>query len=346
MTEKRAQAGRECVIEPMVYAEAAWDEEAEQAVARLREVFPAMGESAPATGEGSRDRGREAGWEAGSTAAPRTSGASGPSQSPEARLPGGIPLSAEVLAEAEQRGWERGWNQGMQAGIDEGNRNGQEQARASYEQLSREDRERVQATVMELTEGFAVERERYFHAVEQESVRLALAIAARILRREAQMDPLLLSGAVRVALGQVSESTSVRLLVPEPDAELWRESLRLTPGLRARPEVVGVSAMKLGECRIETEFGNVDMGLLGQLQEVERGFFDRVASQPHSQSGFQSGSQPSSQPGPQPAPLDRTAPEEGSRGEWAQPSGFRGEAESEVGVPVGTAPMAVGEAAR
>ena len=35
-------------------------------------------------------------------------------------------------------------------------------------------------------------------------VKLALAIAARILRREAQTDPLLLTGAVRVALGQLA----------------------------------------------------------------------------------------------------------------------------------------------
>ena len=48
------------------------------------------------------------------------------------------------------------------------------------------------------------ERDRFLHAVEQEVVKLALAVAARILRREAQMDPLLLTGAVRVALGQLA----------------------------------------------------------------------------------------------------------------------------------------------
>ena len=58
------------------------------------------------------------------------------------------------------------------------------------------------------------ERDRYLHAVEHEVVELALAVAARILRREAQMDPLLLTGAVRVALGQLSGSTEVRLRVP------------------------------------------------------------------------------------------------------------------------------------
>lgn len=343
MTEKRAVAGRECGIEPMIYPEMVWSDETAESVERLSEVFPAMAEdlsvkggaSLSATshgtgGNGGRDAGRPgAGWGAGSGAlsgAGVSDGAScaSASEDTDVAAPGGIPAHAKLLAEAEQRGWERGWNEGVQEGIQEGRKDAQEQARTNYEQLGRDDREQLQSMVVELTEGFAVERERYFHAVEQESVRLALAIAARILRREAQMDPLLLSGAVRVALGQVSESTSVRLLVPEPDAELWRESLRLTPGLRARPEVVGVSGMKLGECRIETEFGNVDMGLLGQLQEIERGFFDRVGS-----------------------PARTAAEERRSRsGAWEQPGEFHAEAAGEDGVPVGGATVAVGETER
>ena len=50
--------------------------------------------------------------------------------------------------------------------------------------------------IAQLIETFGQERDRYLNAVEQEVVKLALAVAARILRREAQMDPLLLTGAV------------------------------------------------------------------------------------------------------------------------------------------------------
>ena len=45
---------------------------------------------------------------------------------------------------------------------------------------------------------FITVRDHYLAQVEQEVVRLALSIATRILHREVQMDPLLLSGAVRV----------------------------------------------------------------------------------------------------------------------------------------------------
>jgi flagellar assembly protein FliH len=114
--------------------------------------------------------------------------------------------------------------------------------------------------------------------VEHEVVKLALAVAARILRREAQMDPLLLTGAVRVALGQLSGSTQVRLRVPEAEFELWTEAIALVPNLVVKPAVVVGEGMRLGDCAIETELGSVDLGIRAQLGEIERGFFDRVGS--------------------------------------------------------------------
>jgi len=125
-----------------------------------------------------------------------------------------------------------------------------------------------------MLEGFAAERDRYFHSVEHEIVRLALAIAARILRREAQMDPLLLMGAVRVALGQLTAATEVRLHVPTADAELWKEAIALLPNPPVRPVVIDERDLRLGECRLEASLGRVDLGLHAQLEEIERGFLE------------------------------------------------------------------------
>ncbi len=131
-----------------------------------------------------------------------------------------------------------------------------------------------------LLEDFNLERARYFEAVEHEVVKLALAMVARILRREAQMDPLLLSGAVRVALGQLSASTQVRLRVPAADLELWADAIAHLPNLAPKPAVVAGEAMQLGDCVLETELGSVDLGVGAQLQEIERGFFDRGGRDP------------------------------------------------------------------
>lgn len=128
----------------------------------------------------------------------------------------------------------------------------------------------------ELVENFARQRERFLLAVEQEVVELALAVAARILRREAQMDPLLLSGAVRVALAQLSRTTHVKLRVPPDELELWTKAMALVPNLARKPTVLPGEGMQLGDCQVETEMGTVDLGIRSQLGEIERGFFDRA----------------------------------------------------------------------
>jgi flagellar assembly protein FliH len=121
---------------------------------------------------------------------------------------------------------------------------------------------------------FAAARDRYLALIEPEVVRLALAIAERVLHREAQMDPLLLAGAVRVALGKLSEATRAHLHVPPEESAMWAETLRLMPNLAIRPELMADAGLTAGECRLETELGSVDLGVRAQLHEIERGFFD------------------------------------------------------------------------
>ncbi len=166
--------------------------------------------------------------------------------------------------------------QSFEAGREQGRLEGRQAERATQAAIQTAAQELRARQVTELIASFAEERDRYLHAVEHEVVGLALAIAARILRREAQMDPLLLTGAVRVALGQLSGSTEVRLRVPAAELDLWTETIALLPKLRVKPSVVSGEGMRLGDCMIETELGSVDLGIRAQLGEIERGFFDRA----------------------------------------------------------------------
>jgi flagellar assembly protein FliH len=136
--------------------------------------------------------------------------------------------------------------------------------------------DRLKQQLSNLLNQFAQERDRYLQAVEHEVVKLALAVAARILRREAQMDPLLLTGAVRVALGQLSAATEVRLRVPAAELDLWKDAVAHLPNLAIHPQVIAGDRMLLGDCAIETSLGSVDLGVRSQLGEIERGFFDRA----------------------------------------------------------------------
>ena len=192
------------------------------------------------------------GWASVDSAAPDTPPAAGDGRDGFADGP----LRAELdkrLAEGTRKAFEGGRERGRQEGR-QAEREAQAASQATAEQ------QRVRQTV-EMIESFAQERERYLRAVEDEVVKLALAVAARILRREAQMDPLLLTGAVRVALGQLSGSTQVKLRVPAAELDLWTEAIALVPNLAAKPAVVAGEGMRLGECLIETGLGSVDLGI-------------------------------------------------------------------------------------
>ncbi|MGD0630790.1 MAG: FliH/SctL family protein [Terracidiphilus sp.] len=173
------------------------------------------------------------------------------------------------LAEETRRGFEAGREQGKQEG-----RQAERQTHADALSAASQERQRQ---AVALIEGFAQARDRFLENVENEVVELALAVAARILRREAQMDPLLLTGAVRVALGQLSRSTNVKLRIPPAELDLWTEAMALVPNLAIKPTIQAEEGMRLGDCVVETELGSVDLGIRAQLGEIERGFFDRAA---------------------------------------------------------------------
>lgn len=177
---------------------------------------------------------------------------------PEADAGPSLDLEERLAAESL-----RSFEAGRQRGVEEGRA---EESQQLAERLRRE--------LAGLVQTFAEERERYLQKVEAEVVKLALAIAARILRREAQMDPLLLTGAVRVALGQLGAATQVRLRVPAAQHDLWVEAMALLPGVATQPQVIADEALRLGDCVVETELGAADVGLHAQLREIERGFFD------------------------------------------------------------------------
>jgi flagellar assembly protein FliH len=132
--------------------------------------------------------------------------------------------------------------------------------------------------IVEACEGFYKDRARYFSDVEAEVVKLALAIAARVLHREVTLDPLLLTGVVRVALEQVAEKSGTVLRVPADAIEKWREVFAADHDLS--PQVVGDERLAAGECVLETTTGRVELGVGAQLEEIERGFFDLINRRP------------------------------------------------------------------
>lgn len=170
-----------------------------------------------------------------------------------------------IGAEETERVFEAGRQQGMQ----------EERAAAAENQriLSQEAEKKRADQAVNLAVQYAREHESLLASTEREVVKLALAIAARILRRESQTDPLFLLGAVRVALGQLAGTVQIKLRIPASEAELWTETLAHLPNLKRIPMVIADTHMQLGDCLVETEMGSVNLGLTAQLQETERILF-------------------------------------------------------------------------
>jgi len=186
---------------------------------------------------------------------------------PDARSSGPPPVGEDQIRAREARARIEGREEGMTQG------------RAEFEKkVAGEQQALVQAV-----RDFAHERESYFHRVEAEVVGLALAIARKILHREAQVDPLLLAGVVRVGLDNVAAGTHVRLRVHPDQIQVWKEFFSLQPDLRTLPELMGDATLGLGRCMLETELGSTDLTLETQLKEIEQGFFDLLAQRPKKQ---------------------------------------------------------------
>ena len=150
----------------------------------------------------------------------------------------------------------------------------EERLRREYEQRSQAEA----AKVARALEDFQQKRKEYFTKVEAEVVQLALAIAGKILHREAQVDPLLVSAIVQIALDQLNEGAAVSVRVRPEEGPRWRA--KFAAQSRVRVAVVEDAKLESGDCILDSHLGSVNFSLDVQLKEVERGFFDVLAQRP------------------------------------------------------------------
>ena len=186
-----------------------------------------------------------------------------------------VPAAEEIAAaarEAAPRNSQEELAQQLAAAHTEGIREGERQAYSTTEQRLAAERARIS----EFISQFQQERKEYYSKVEVKLVHFALAIAAKILHREAQVDRLVVAGLVKVMLEKLQQGTKVTVRVHPELAEGWRQYFRDN----ATMQVVEDSSVKPTDCKLETDLGIADVGLDAQLNEIEKGFFDLLAQKP------------------------------------------------------------------
>jgi flagellar assembly protein FliH len=112
---------------------------------------------------------------------------------------------------------------------------------------------------------------------EADIVKLALAIARRVVHRELTTDPESIAGLVKVALTKLRIQEAVRVRVHPSHQLIVKEMLSHSDGY-ANIEVIGDRAAGLGCVVFETSRGEFDVSVDVQLKEIENGLTDRLAS--------------------------------------------------------------------
>jgi flagellar assembly protein FliH len=116
-------------------------------------------------------------------------------------------------------------------------------------------------------------REHLRMEAEEDTVKLAVAIARRVLHRELATDPEAILGLVKAAFTKLNARETHRLRVSPADAaaiQEHRSRLELPPGL----EIHADASLTPGSAIFETSRGDLDASVDTQLREIDRGLAD------------------------------------------------------------------------
>jgi flagellar biosynthesis/type III secretory pathway protein FliH len=178
------------------------------------------------------------------------------------------PTAGVILRSDIERSGNPEGQSAVEAAFDQGKRLGEANAIQTLQAEIARERSALSLGIRE----FERERERYAKRVEPEVVKLALAIAKKILQREVQVDPILLAGVVRSALQRLDSSTKVRLRVSPIHSKKWTDCFRKE--CDAGLEITADPNFTDDQCRLESEIGTTELSLAGALEEIDEKFME------------------------------------------------------------------------
>jgi flagellar assembly protein FliH len=162
-------------------------------------------------------------------------------------------------------------------------RQGKEARDAAYAEGEKAARNQDAAEVRKVVEKLALSiqelaglRPKLRSQAEGDVVRLAMAIAKRVVHRELTLDPDSIVALVKAALEKLRVQETVRVKVHPDHQKIVKEFLARSAET-AHIEVIGDASAGLGGVVFETARGEFDVSTEVQLDEIEKGLTDRLA---------------------------------------------------------------------
>jgi len=155
-----------------------------------------------------------------------------------------------------------------------GRAEGEAQAKAQAQEEVRATIERLANAIAELDQY----RGQLLRQTETDAVRLSIAIARRVLRRELTVDPSAIEGLVRAALERLQSQESCRVRMHPDFVPALRDCVERM-GMERRVEIISDAAQEPGAAVFEMSRGSLNASIDSQLKEIERGLADRFQTQ-------------------------------------------------------------------
>ncbi len=177
-------------------------------------------------------------------------------------------MQKQAFDEAFEQGRQQGFEQGQQQGFEQGHQQGFEAGNKTGYEESRHLLQQQVAHLNLLLESLSTPLKNLDAEVENELIKLVIAIAGQIIRREIKFDPGQIIGVIREAVHVLPlSSQKITLNLHPEDADLVRSVLNLDenpPPWRLQDNPL----ITRGGCIVETEVSAVDATLEKRLAAV------------------------------------------------------------------------------
>jgi flagellar assembly protein FliH len=160
------------------------------------------------------------------------------------------------------------------AAYNRGRREAEAEAHQRFGAAMQSTSERLAQAVKQLADV----RPRLCKEAESDLLRLAMAIAQRILHRQLTVDPTALEALVKVSLDRLGRLEQVRVRVSASLADSVRAILAKLSSRSV--ETVPDANLEAGSLIFETNRGQLDASIHSQLAEIESGLIDCLANRP------------------------------------------------------------------
>jgi flagellar assembly protein FliH len=171
--------------------------------------------------------------------------------------------SAQLVSDARRQA-ETIQRDAYHAGFEQGERAGQKLAAQKIEPTLH--------AFQSLLEAITEDRGRLIEQHRQELIKVAFALAARILHRAIELDPTAVGEVVEAALAKAGRSQQLTLQLSPHDRQLVEQQMRARHGEAWPPASITIQedeAVGRGGCRLLTDTGDIDATIEMQLRTLK-----------------------------------------------------------------------------